>query len=307
MDNNVILPSPLRVVSEEENKGVYEIDGLYPGYGHTLGNSLRRILLSSLQGAAVTRAKIEGASHEFTTIPGVLEDMITVILNLKQLRFKLHSDGPETATLDVKGAKEIKAKDIKCPTQLEVANRDQHIATTTDKNAHFVAELTVEKGLGFVPAEELVKDKVSVGMLVLDAIFTPIRRANYEVENMRVGDRTDFNRLRLFVETDGTISPREAVKSALDIMKKQIEHIAVFEEGGAKEKAADIAAELASELDNLKLSARTRNALIAAGLNSPEKLVEMSVEGLFQVEGIGEKAIQEIKKALSKSGLSLKE
>ena len=308
MDYSIISPSRIKINSEEENKGVYEIDGLYPGYGHTLGNSLRRILLSSLPGAAVTKVKIEGASHEFSTIPDVLEDVIMIALNLKQLRFKLHGDGPETAAIEVKGAKEIKGKDIKCPTQLEMMNKDQHIATLTDKNAKFSAELTVERGLGFVPSEELMKEKVPVGTLVLDAIFTPIRRANYEVENMRVGDRTDFNRLRLSIETDGTIAPREALKRAISIMKTQLENLETFSDEKETPKEAALEEEkTVSAFENLKISSRTKNALLAAGVKSPEELAQKSAAELLEFEGVGEKAISEIKKALGKLGLGLKE
>jgi len=304
------LPSPVKVVSEEDNKATYEIDGLYPGYGHTLGNSLRRILLSSLTGAAVTKVKIEGASHEFSTLPGILEDIITILLNLKQLRFKLHGGAdtePQTATIDVKGAKEIKGKDIKCPTQLEVMNKDQHIATLTDKNAHFIAELTLEKGLGFVPSEELMKDKVPVGTLVLDAIFTPIRRANYEVENMRVGDRTDFNRLRLFLETDGSVSPGDALRRALHIMKTQIEALESFDDAEKPKTGKKVARDLSGAFENMKFSTRTKNALTAAGISTPEALAEHTEAELLGMEGVGGKAISEIKKSLSKLGLSLKE
>jgi len=308
MDYNIILPSRVKINSEEENKGVYEIDGLYPGYGHTLGNSLRRLLLSSLSGAAVTRVKIEGASHEFSTIPNVLEDVITIVLNLKQLRFKLYGDESETATIEVKGAKEIKGKDIKCPTQLEVLNKDLHIATLTDKNAKFTAELTVERGLGFVPSEELMKEKVPVGTLVLDAIFTPIRRANYEVENMRVGDRTDFNRLRISIETDGTISPREALKTAIAIMKAQLENLETFSDEEEPKEAVqkeDVAEE--GGFENLKISSRVKNALLSAGIKSPDELAQKSATELMGLEGVGEKAVSEIKKALAKLGLGLKE
>src|SRR3989344_1411166 len=303
MDHNIVLPARTRIVSEEENKGTYEIDGLYPGYGHTLGNSLRRILLSSLSGAAVTKVKIEGASHEFATLPGVLEDVVTILLNIKQLRFKIHTDGPETAAVEVRGVKEIKGKDIKCPTQLEVMNKDLHLATLTDKNAGFNAEFTVEKGIGFVPSEELVKDKVSVGTIVLDAIFTPIRRATYEVENMRVGDRTDYNRLRLFIETDGTISSRAALKEALRIMRQHIEHIENFE--GDAEPGAALGEE--AGFAEMKLSQRTKNALVSAGFSVPEELSQKSESEIRDLDGAGEKAVAEIKKALAKLKLSLKE
>lgn len=311
MEDVIVLPSHTKIVSEEESKGTYEIDGLYPGYGHTLGNSLRRILLSSLPGAAVTRVKIEGASHEFATLPGVLEDVITILLNIKQLRFKLHGDGPETASAEIKGVKEVKGKDIKCPTQLEIMTKNQHIATLTDKNARFAAEFTVEKGIGFVPSEELIKEKVSVGTLVLDAIFTPIRRATYEVENMRVGDRTDYNRLRLFIETDGTVSAREALKRALEVMRRQIEQIENFgdDEKTYEAEAKAIMKEAAGEeaFSGMKLSQRTKNALISAGLKAPEELARKSEEELGALERVGEKAISEIKKSLAKLGLSLKD
>lgn len=305
MDYEIVLPSRTRIVSEEEQKGIYEIDGLYPGYGHTLGNSLRRVLLSSLWGAAVTQVKIEGASHEFTTLPGVLEDVVTILLNIKQLRFKLHGEEPATAALDAKGAKEVKGKDIKCPTQLEVMNKDLHIATLTEKNSRLSIEFTVERGIGFVPSEDLVKDKVSVGVLVIDAIFTPIRRATYEVENMRVGDRTDYNRLRLFIETDGTISPREALSQALAIMQKQFEQIAIFEGAGA---SAEVSGEERAGVESaLKLSARTRKALAAAGLTSQEAIAQKSEDELKALEGVGDKAVAEIKKALAKLGLTLRQ
>lgn len=309
MDYEIVLPSNTRVVSEEENKGVYEIDGLYPGYGNTLGSSLRRILLSSLPGAAVTRAKIEGASHEFSTLPGVLEDVMTILLNLKQLRFQIHGDEPQTATIEVKGAREVKGKDIKCPTQLEVKNKDHHIATLTDKNTSFSVELTVERGLGFITAENLVKDKVAVGALILDAIFTPIRRANYEIENMRVGDRTDYNRLRLFIETDGTIEPREAFKRALAIMRRQIEQIESFDmdAGEGKGKISAGESEAPSGLDALKITPKVKKTLLEAGLSTPEALSEKTAEELMAMEGIGDKAIGDIKKVLNKAGLSLKE
>jgi len=283
MDYEIVLPSSTMVVSEEEDKGVYEIDGLYPGYGNTLGSSLRRILLSSLPGAAITKVKIDGSSHEFSTLPGVLEDIMTILLNLKQLRFHLHGDEPQTATIEVKGAKDIKGKDVKCPSQLEVKNKDLHIATLTDKSMSFSAELTVERGLGFVTAENLVKDKVAVGTLMLDAIFTPIRRANYEVENMRVGDRTDYNRLRLFIETDGTITPREAFKKSLHIMRAQIEQVENFDvdgEKGKKDEEESSGEAATSGLDILKISTRTKNALLSGGISTPEALSEKTADDL---------------------------
>ena len=199
MDYNIVLPSFTKVVSEEGTKGVYEVTNLYPGYGNTLGNSIRRILLSSIPGAAITKIKINGVNHEFSTLPGIKEDVVKILLNLKQLRFKLHGDESQVASLDVKGQKDVTGKEVKCPTQLEGINKDHHIVSLTDKNAKISMELTVERGIGFVPSEELAEGKVAIGDLVLDAVFTPIRRANFEVENMRVGDRTDFNLLRITI------------------------------------------------------------------------------------------------------------
>ncbi|MEK7068289.1 MAG: DNA-directed RNA polymerase subunit alpha [Patescibacteria group bacterium] len=206
MEYSITLPSKPRVVTESDTEGVYEIDGLYPGYGHTLGNSLRRIILSSLPGAAVTAAKIEGVEHEFSTIPGVREDVVTILLNLKKLRFEVLSGEAQTVTLSVKGPKKVTGTDLKIPGQVRLLTPNAYLCEITDKTA-FEASFTVERGLGYVPRDLIKKERVEIGEIALDAAFSPIRRANYEVENMRVGDRTDFNRLRIMLETDGTLSP----------------------------------------------------------------------------------------------------
>lgn len=318
MDYTIAMPSKPRVVSEKDNKGVYEIDGLYVGYGHTVGNSLRRIILSSLSGAAVTKVKIEEASHEFTTIPGIKEDVINIILNIKKIKFKMHGDEPQKATLAVKGAKAVTAKDIKIPTQLEILNRDAHIATLTKKDAELKIEMTIEKGLGYVPKEALHKEKVEIGEIYLDALFTPVRRANYEVENMRVGERTDYNRLRFFIETDGSISPREALENSIGVMIKHLQSILGFqeelpdigeilkEEGVEKKEKAeeDI---LKAKIDDLPLPARTFNALSIAGIKTVKGLLRKKESDLLALEGVGEKAIKDIKRALGNYGLTLKE
>jgi len=226
-DLNIILPSKLSIVSEVDTKGVYEIDGLYPGYGHTLGNSLRRIILSSLSGSAITTLKIEGADHEFSVLDGVKEDVITILLHLKQVRFRLLTDEPQTVKLSVKGPKLVTAADIEAGGQVEVLNKDLYIAELTSK-ANLSIEMTVEKGLGFVPKEVHQKEKNDVGTISLDAIFTPIRRVAYEVENMRVGDKTNHNRLRMTIETDGTLTPREALEKAIVIMVEQLQAIIGF-------------------------------------------------------------------------------
>jgi len=208
-----------KVVKKEKNKATFEIEALYPGYGVTIGNSLRRVLLSSLEGAAVTQMKINGVPHEFSTIPGVLEDVVTLALNLKQLRFRIFTPSePQKATLKVKGEKEVKGSDFELPAQLELVNKDFHIATLTEKKSELEMEIQVEKGVGYIPREARKKEKTEIGVILLDAIFTPVQRVAFRVENMRVGERTDFDRLFLELQTDGTISPEEAFWQASEIL-----------------------------------------------------------------------------------------
>lgn len=320
----IIMPSKPRVVVEEGNKGVFEIDGLYPGYGHTLGNSLRRIILSSLPGASVTSVKIEGISHEFQAMDGIKEDVIVMILNLKKIRFKMHSDEPQTVTISVKGPKEVIASDIKTSGQVEVLNPELHLVSVTGK-VNLNIELKIEKGLGFIPKEIMQKEKVDIGTIAVDAIFTPIRRVAYEVENMRVGDKTNHNRLRISIETDGTLTPREALAESIIIMINQLKAIVDFKEPeieevkvekkSAKEdkeneedkKGDDFTDVLKTRTDSLDLSTRTLNALTAANIRTLGGLARKKREDLLEVEGIGEKGITEIKKILGKFGLNLKE
>lgn len=322
-DHNIILPSKPRVVSESEQKGVYEIDGLSPGYGHTLGNSLRRIVLSSLPGAAITSVKIDGVPHEFSTIDGVKEDVVLILLHLKKVRFKMTTDEPQIATLSVKGAKKVTAADMKVSGQLEVLNPELYIAELTDKAAELSIEVRVERGLGFVPREMHEKGKVEIGVIAVDAIFTPIRRVSYEVENMRVGDKTNHNRLRMLIETDGTISPREALESSIKIMIEQLSSILGFsedmvvahttpkadapapEESDSEEKG-DMSEVLKTRIDTLDFSTRTLNALTDAGIRTLGGLARKKKEDLLEVEGMGEKGIQEIKRILSNHGITLK-
>jgi len=219
------LPSEPRVVSKEGNKAVFEIGPLYPGYGMTVGNSLRRVLISSLEGAAITSAKIKGVSHEFSAIPGILEDMIEIILNLKKIRLRLFSSEPVTVMLNFKGVGEVTAGDIKATSGIEIVNPEQRIATVTDKKTELEMELTIEKGVGYIPAEQHQKDKLTVGQIAIDGIFTPIKNVNFTVENIRVGQRTDYNKILLDVETDGSVSPEEALKQASQIL---IEHFSVI-------------------------------------------------------------------------------
>jgi DNA-directed RNA polymerase subunit alpha len=315
MDYSIQLPSKPRIVSEEDQSGVYEIDGLYPGYGHTLGNSLRRIILSSIPGGAITTLKIDGIQHEFSTIAGVKEDVIAIILNLKKVRIKIVDGEEHMISLSAKGAKTITAGDLTIPGQVEVLNPDQHILELTDAKASFVAEMTVANGLGYVPKEVIQKDRVDIGTIALDAIFTPIRRVNYEVENMRVGDRTDFNRLRITIETDGTLPPREALERSVAIMIQQLKAIVGFreEEEPPTTDAGSPTSGMQSE-DMLKmrvealeaLSTRTANALVNASIRTVGGLIRKSEEDVLGIEGLGQAALTEIKDALRTLGLSLK-
>ncbi|MEK7603984.1 MAG: DNA-directed RNA polymerase subunit alpha [Patescibacteria group bacterium] len=223
------LPEQVRTIKKEGNRATFEISPLMPGYGATIANPLRRVLLSSLEGAAVTSIKIKGVDHEFTTVPGVMEDIIQIILNVKRIRFKLHSEEPVKVTLSVKGDKEITAADIKATSDVEIINPDQHIATLTDKKSGFEMELDIEKGVGYMPVEQRQKDKLAIGAIAIDAIFSPIRMVNFTVDNVRVGQRIDYNRITLDIETDGSIEPEDALKKASEIIVKHFETIGSIE------------------------------------------------------------------------------
>lgn len=321
LETNVALPSKPRVIKEEEFSGVFEIDGLYPGYGHTLGNSLRRIILSSLPGAAITQVKIEGVDHEFSTLEGVREDVITILLNLKRVRLLMHSDTPLLLNLKVTGAKIITARDISAPSQITILNPEQKIAEITNKSTTFNAEITVEHGLGYVPREVHQKEKVSIGTIALDAVFTPIRRVNYEVENMRVGDRTDYNRLRIFIETDGTLTPRAALENSIEIMVHQLKAIIGFQDQptaslhttsaetivtASEENGVDSDV-LKTRIETFDLSNRTQNALEQANIRTLGGLVRKKKDDILALDGIGPKGVEEIETVLSKMKLGLKE
>jgi len=224
----ILLPRQPKIINKKENWARFEIEALYPGYGVTIGNSLRRVLLSSLPGAAVTQTKIKKTQHEFSVIPGVLEDVITIVMNLKQLRFKMYADEPQKVTLKIKGEKKVKGFDFKFPSQVELVNKSCYLATLTNKKAELEMEIQVEKGVGYEPVERRKKQgKLEVGVISIDAIFTPVKRVSYKVENMRVGERTDFDRLYLDVETDGTITPEEAFFQTSEILVK---HFSLFAE-----------------------------------------------------------------------------
>lgn len=334
VDLNIILPSKPRLVSEEGNKGVYEIDNLYPGYGHTLGNSLRRIILSSLPGAAITSVKISGVSNEFDVVEGIKEDVINIILNLKKTRFRLLTEEPQTVTLKAKGEGEVTAKNIEATGQVEVLTPEQYICEITDKSKDLEIEITLQMGLGYVPKDELQREKMEIGEIALDATFSPIRRVSYEVENMRVGDSTNYNRLRIAVETDGTYTPRESVEKAIEIMIVQLQAIHDFK--GIEKRNEEMVEQLEKEvamskssqddsleeesldgeeaekeamktrIEDLNLSTRTLNSLNNAKIRTVGGIARKTEADLLELEGMGEKGVQEIKRALSNFGILLK-
>jgi len=312
---NIPIPQKPKIILKEGNNAVFEIEGCYPGYGITLGNAMRRVLLSSLPGASIVGFKIKGIQHEFSTIPWVMEDMIEIILNLKRVRLKLFGDGPVMLFLSAKGQKDVKAADIKITSDVEVINKDAHIMTISDKKAEIEMELKIEKGLGFVPVETRKKERPEIGMIAVDAIFTPVIRANFEVENMRVGERTDFNRLKIDIETDGSISPEEAFSKAAEILVDQFNLFLDFKNPKSEEKTEVSETEEKAEpqdttkikIEDLKLSTRTINSLTEGGINTLGSLSKKSEIVLRELEGMGDKGIKEIKKVLKKYELEMKE
>lgn len=329
------LPKEPKLIEKKGNWGKFEIEALYPGYGLTIGHSLRRVLLSSLEGAAVTNMKIEGVDHEFSTIDGVLEDVIEIMMNLKQLNFKMLTSKPKKAILEVSGEKKVKASDFKFPSQVELINEDCHIMTLTDKDAKIDMEIDIETGIGYLSRErekEKKDEKLEIGTIPVDAIFTPIKKVNYDVENMRVGERTDFDRLTVEITTDGSVEPEEAFKEATSIL---VEHYELLKENATEDKKKekkekekeekekkkedkktekkdkkkeDKKEEDASdiEIDDLDLSNRVRNALKDHGIKTVAGLTSRKEETLKDVEGLGKKSVQKIKDVLGDYNLSLK-
>lgn len=317
------LPNSPKIIQKKENKAIFEIEPLYPGYGVTVGNSFRRILLSSLEGAAITEVKIKGVSHEFSSLPGVLEDVIIILINLKKIRFKSWSDEPQIITLEVKGEKEVGAGNFKLNPQVKIANPELHIATLTEKKAELQIKATIEKGVGYFSTGEREEKKSEMGVIPIDAIFTPVKKVSFKIENVIVGKRTDFERLELEIETDGTILPEEAFSKATDIL---VQHFSLFsrfsrekkkekkpsfvkatkgkeekeEKKGGKEEVKKI------KIEDLKISERTKNALMKNNVKTVGGILRKSIGDLLGFEGMGEKGIKEIKKVLKKMELELK-
>src|SRR5436305_549696 len=307
-----------KIVHEEidENRGVFQIEPLDRGFGYTFGNSLRRVLLSSLEGAAVTSVKIEGVAHEFTTLPGVREDVTDILLNSKNLICRLHGDSPEIEVrLTKKGPGVVKASDIEAPAELEILNPDLEIANLSDKGKLEVT-LTIGRGRGYVPAELNRGPEHTIGVIPIDSIFSPVRRVSYDVEAARVGQRTDYDKLRIDITTDGSIEPRESIGQAAEILIRQlaiftdIDRIEGFGDAGA---AAEAAAEpaLAHGMENfpieeLELGVRSYNCLKRVGIETIGDLVTKTETELAAIPNFGKKSIEEVKETLATHGLNLR-
>jgi len=325
MNTSIVSPSKPKIIKETGNKGSYEIGGLYPGYGHTLGNSLRRIILSSLPGAAITSIKIAGIPHEFSTIKGIKEDVISMILNLKKIKFSIVAGEEIVLTLKKKGVGAVTAADIDVAGQVEVLTPDQHIATITESDAVLQMEITLSNGIGYVSKEVLQKERVPVESIALDAAFSPIVNVSYDVDQMRVGDRTDFNRLIINIETDGSITPKEALEKSIEIMIYQLKAIIDFqdveivkEEVEAKNEELKDDEEnkldkdvlddvLKTRIESLEISQRTINALIEANIRTIGGLIRKKEKDLLDVDGMGKKGLDELKEILAKFDLTIKE
>jgi len=301
-------------ISEDSRYGKLVCEPLERGYGTTFGNSLRRILLSSLQGAAITAISIDGVLHEFSTIPGVRDDVTNIILNLKSLCLKMYSDEPKTIRLDVDGAKEVTAADITVDSDVEILNPELHIATLNEDGSLHM-EMTVERGRGYVPAEKNKKPDHVIGVIPIDSIFSPILRVNYTVTDTRVGNVTDYDKLTLEVWTNGSIRPEEAISKAASIL---IMHLKLFqnmaglteeeeeEEGTFLEtQENDTAKVLEMTIEDLDLSVRSYNCLKRANINTVADLTEKTEEDMMKVRNLGRKSLEEVKKKLQELNLAL--
>jgi len=315
----ITLPHKPKFTQLDEKTGKFEIEGCYPGYGTTLGNALRRVLLSSLSGSAITSVKIKGVSHEFSTIPNVLEDVIQIILNLKKVRFRAFKNETIKVSLKAKGEKVITAEMFECPADVEVVNPEAHIATITSAKGEIEMEVEIESGIGYVPVEQQEKTEKEVGVIALDAIYTPIKRVNYDVENMRVGKKTDYERINLEIETDGSIDPQVAYFKAVEILVNQFSALTelakeIEEKETEKEKVTEEKVEKIkedpkkTEVTELKgLSTRTLNVLEKNTIKNVGEIVKLNEVQLEGLEGMGAKGVKEIKKAIGDLGLNLKQ
>jgi DNA-directed RNA polymerase subunit alpha len=308
----LIRPKRLEVEKETLTPfyGKYTAEPFERGFGITIGNSLRRILLSSLQGAAITSVKIDGVLHEFSAVPGVKEDVTEIILNLKEVRLKFHADGPKTLRIKAEGPKVLKAGDILTVDAVEILNPEHHIATLS-RDGKLSMEMTVKPGKGYVPAERNKEENQPIGTIPIDAIFSPIKKVNYNVTNARVGQITDYDKLTLEVWTDGSLSPEEAVAHAAKILKDQLAIFITFEEeeemaaGGEQEESEKLNENLFRSVDELELSVRSANCLKHANIKLIGDLVQKTEAEILATKNFGRKSLNEIKEILTEMGLSL--
>ena len=297
-------------VGEGGRYAKFAIEPLERGFGQTLGNSLRRVLLSSLPGVAVSSCKIEGVQHEFSTVPGVKEDVAEIILNLKNISAVLHSDGPKLVTIDASGECEVTAGDIKCDEEVEIVNPDLHIATL-NSDAHLQMQITLEKGRGYVVADRNKTPNMPIGVIPVDSIFTTIRKVNYTVENTRVGQITDYDKLTLEVWTDGSIAPDEATSLAAKILNSHLllfvnltDNVPTVDLTPAQDDKQEKVLEMT--IEELDLSVRAYNCLKRAGINTVAELVQRNQEDMMKVRNLGKKSLEEVEQKLMALGLNLR-
>lgn len=293
----------LTTVTADGNAAEIHIEPLEKGLGHTLGNALRRVLLTNLEGAAATRIAIDGVNHQFTTMTGLSEDIVQFVLGFKGVAFRKETDGPATVTVDVKGKREITAADINCPSGVTVANPDHYLGTLTGDKTRLKATITVEDGIGYVPTEE--HGTPEIGVIPLDSIFTPVVRANYTVEATRVGRRTDLDKVRLQLETNGTVTPTEAVEKAAKILAAYFTQI--FEPTFSEESASQSLGQgVEQSVDDFELPVRVINALKKGGF---KKLADFATAGrndLMKIKNLGEKSVEEVISQLESRGIEVK-
>jgi len=297
----------LKPVHEEGNKATFAIEPLYSGYGMTLGNSLRRVILSSLGGAAVTAVKIDSVAHEFSTIEGVKEDVVEIILNLKKLRFRVFSDEPQFLVLTASGKGEVTAESIKTTSDVEIVNPEQLIATLDNAKVKLGMEIKVEKGRGYVPVENRESEKLEVGMIAVDALYSPVQRVRYNVENTRVGQMTDLDRLVMEIETDGTVTPAEAISQAAEILVEHFQIVAGNPVGVAQGVQAEVGTDTGAakiNVEEINLSPRTTNALINNEIKTVKDLLKLSDNELRELKGFGSKAYDEVKDKIAELGFA---
>lgn len=296
-------PALASIDEQSATNATFEIAPLQAGYGNTLGNSLRRVLLSSIEGAAIVAFRVEGASHEFTTVPGVAEDVVDIMLNLKNVRLSVHSDEPVELRLEKKGAGVITAGDIKTTADVEVINKDQVIATIDDPKKSVIFDLVVESGRGYRTIEESSASRIHSDMIAIDAVFSPVLRVRYKVDNTRVGQETNLDKLSLSVETDGSITPRDAFEEAAAILVNQYTALAgsttVESAPALGQDIDDEANELNTPIEELNLTARTANALVNNEIRTVHDLVTLSEQDLRELKGFGSKALDEVKDKLA--------